>query len=741
MNGPGSSTDWSGEAAPTHGNVFVMIHRLLRGRYLITAALAAVFAVAGGAAGFFAKKPQFRSDAVIQIQPVLPKILFETEQSSVPQMFSNIVAAQADLISRPSVVEYAMESDRWRAVSAISGINSVQDFVSHLRVQNSRATQQLISVSFEHENAAVAHAANQAIVDAYMELHGRRSEQDTEATLGVLEARLRNRQDEKRRIDSSIAQIARDWGTDELSYQVQTAFETVTELQGLKRDLESRLEQLEALANRRNNAEAPLGVSEDEAAQLDPAIDELIQMRRTLQTRKTEMLAGGWLPGHREVRSLDSGIEQINGQIRERILRLEESLASGNTQAGAGGLSRTEIQTQLSRIEERLRAEQQLQIRLGEANLTLRDLKVQREDVERDIQRTEQRIDAIRTESQAANIAEVRGRVSVVSNPTRPTTPSSDKRIKLAAAGFVAGGALPVGLMLGLGLLGSRVRFSDDDILESARSRIIGVLPDLGKSLSDRELAEASAFAVHQIRAQLQILYGRDRHSVFSVTSPAPGDGKTSMIIALGLSFAESGDRTLLVDLDLIGRGLSLHFGHPNAPSLAEAAASGEDLRTLVHSSRFERLSVLPAGMGDDLRISRLSPEVIRNLVETFRGEFDTVLIDSGPILGSIEAGLLAPSVDGVLMVVGRNQLRQLVRRAVDQITAVGGTVVATVFNRASVQELRQSSSSMSVHFSRQASRQAADQAARGGGPSVGPLAGSLFPAAPAPEPGGRSVP
>jgi Mrp family chromosome partitioning ATPase len=357
---------------------------------------------------------------------------------------------------------------------------------------------------------------------------------------------------------------------------------------------------------------------------------------------------------------------------------------------------------------------------------------MQLEEINSDIRRTTLRIDQLETESQASDIADVRGRVSVVSEATRPSRPSSDKRVMLGMAGFVEGGGVPVAMMLGLGMIGRRVRFSDDNILESANSRIVGLLPDLGKSLTDRELAEASAFAVHQIRAQLQILQGRDRHAIYAVTSPAPGDGKTSMIIALGMSFAESGSRTLLVDLDLIGRGLSLHFGYPAAPSLADAASRGDDLEELIHSTSFERLSILPAGLGDDLRISRLSPEVIRKLTESLREHYDTILIDSGPILGSIEAGLLAPAVDGVMMIVGRNQLRPLVRRAVDQIHAVGGQVVATIFNRASIQELRQSSSSMSVHFSRQASRQAAEQAARGGrvgGPSVGPLGGSLMPA------------
>jgi len=736
LNGTQVSADWSAETPQQgQGNVFVLVHRLLRGRYLITIGLALVFGLAGAAAGFLSQQPLYRSQAIIQIQPVLPKILFESEQSRVPQMFSNIVAAQASLMSQPDVVQYAMESDGWRTVRERSGISTIESFTERLRVQNNRSTQQLIFVSFEHEQADIASAGNLAIINAYMDLYGRKTEQGTEATLRLLETRLANRQSDRDAATRDIGVIIDLWKTTDLSMLMQAALDEVALMSQERAVIVSALAQIDVLANRAADATTG-GLSEAEAAAFDAEVAQWIDLRRQSRERKAELLADGFLEGHRQVRSVDARIQQLDGQIRERIGELQAGDGAG---ADSGGVRRAELQLQLASVVERLDLAQSRQSEVVKAYREMARLTTVLQDANADIDFVSARIDELRTESQVSDIADVRGRVSVVSAPTRPSRPSSDRRVKLAMAGFVGGTGMPVALMMGLGMLGRRVRYSDDNILESANSRIVGVLPDLGKSLTDRELSEASAFAVHQIRAQLQILHRRDRHAVFSVTSPAPGDGKTSMIIALGLSFAESGDRTLLIDLDLIGRGLSLHFGHPAAPSLAETAAGWGDLAALVRPSSFDRLSVLPAGLGDDLRISRLSPEVVTRLVETFRNDYETILIDSGPILGSIESGLLAPAVDGVLMVVGRNQLRPLVKRAVDQIHAVGGQVIGTIFNRASIQELKQSSSSMSVHFSRQASRQAAEQAARGGsrgGMSVGPLGGSLFPARAAESPG-----
>lgn len=720
------NADWSADGSASHGNAFHMIHRLLRGRYLITLVVAALFAVIGGAVGFLSQKPLYRSESVIRIQSTMQKILYDTEQSAAPRMFSTVVESQAGLMQTSDTIERAMESDHWRQVAMLSGITTPDAFRARLRVKTSRSQQELIVITFEHENASVAQAGNRSILEAYMDLHGNAQRKEIVTTMNVLDGRKKELEAEKRKIDESIQAIAGTYGTDQLQDPMRRALEEKATLDIRKLEIDTRIAEMQAMADAGANGLPAAELTEERAQQIDPEVAELIRLRRGLESQRTAMIGEGIRPGHRQMRQIEAGLSDVNLRIADRIDLLKQQLATGAPDLG-GGID--ELNSARALVDRQIKESQQRLAELGKANLDMRDLFSDRSEVEGDLRDVEERMTALRTESQAEGENEY-GRISIASNATTPREPTSDKRIKMAGAGFVGSGAVPVVAMMGVGLAGRRVRFSDDDILESANSRIVGVLPDLGKSITDRELAEASAFAVHQIRSQLQILYGGNKTAVFAVTSPAPGDGKTSMIIALGLSFAESGDRTLLIDMDLIGRGLSLHFGHPAASSLAEAAANGDDLSALVRSTNFDRLSVLPAGFGDEHRISRLSPTVVRRVVDSFKDKYDTVLIDSGPILGSIEAGLLAPGVDGMLMVVGRGQLRPLIKRAVDQITAVGGRVIATVFNRASMVELRQSSSSLSVHFSRQASRQAAEQANRVGnhpGSQVGPLAGSLF--------------
>lgn len=738
MNASQINSDWGSTESHGHTNVFLMLHRLLRGRYLITILLAGVFAVAGGAAGFLSQSPLYRSDSLIKIEPVLPKILFDTEQSTAPRMFASFVSTQAQLIRSSRSIESAMSSDVWRSVAPISGIATVEDFGSRIKVKTTRAAQQLIYVSFEHENAEVAQRANAALINAYVEVYGSQDLQENRNRMGVLESRRNSLNKDRERVDGDITEVMLAEGTDQLIPLINIQIEKQARQEILLDDVRRQISEFDRLSKQAEQNSNSTGLTLEQAAMIDSDIAELVNQKRVLDAQLLELAADGVLSEHRQFKRIKSALDRVESEINRRIDVLRESILAGNTGPSGGGAgTREELVRQEEALVAALAATRQRKTELSESNLLLRERYSELATIEKDLLIVDNRIDAIETESRVKDSSDVSGKISIANPANRPSRPSSDKRIKLAGAGFIGGGALPVVGMLGLGFTGRRIRYSDDGILESAHSRIVGVLPDLGDTLSDRELADASAFAVHQIRSQLQILYRGDDTSIFAVTSPAPGDGKTSMIIALALSFAESGDRTLLIDLDLIGRGLSLHFGHPNAVSLADAASTGADLVDMVQPTSFDRLSILPAGMDDEMRISRLSPLVVKRLIESFRDKYDTVLIDSGPILGSIEAGLLAPSVDGMLMVVGRGQLRPLVKRAVDQISGVGGQVVATIFNRASIGELRQSSSSMSVHFSRQASRQAAEQAS---GPAsrsgVGPLGGSLFSSRPAAEQG-----
>jgi Mrp family chromosome partitioning ATPase len=108
-------------------------------------------------------------------------------------------------------------------------------------------------------------------------------------------------------------------------------------------------------------------------------------------------------------------------------------------------------------------------------------------------------------------------------------------------------------------------------------------------------------------------------------------------------------------------------------------------------------LWALPVGADQSLDPSQLSAGLMAPLLDRLRKNFDVVIIDTGPILGSLEANLLARLADRVLMVVSRGQSPKSVRAALQQVHRLGATCAGLVFNRAMAQDFEHSTSAGSL--------------------------------------------
>jgi Mrp family chromosome partitioning ATPase len=86
-----------------------------------------------------------------------------------------------------------------------------------------------------------------------------------------------------------------------------------------------------------------------------------------------------------------------------------------------------------------------------------------------------------------------------------------------------------------------------------------------------------------------------------------------------------------------------------------------------------------------------VSSKSVKKFLAAVREDFDVVLIDSGPILGSLEAMVMAQHVDGVVLTISREQQKPLVDRAIRQLRSVGAKIAGMVFNKAETADFRRS--------------------------------------------------
>jgi succinoglycan biosynthesis transport protein ExoP len=151
-----------------------------------------------------------------------------------------------------------------------------------------------------------------------------------------------------------------------------------------------------------------------------------------------------------------------------------------------------------------------------------------------------------------------------------------------------------------------------------------------------------------------------------------------------------------VIDCDMVGQGLTHRLKAQDVPGLLETLATGT-LRGHVRKTGTKGLYLLPLGNADAADAGSLSPNSIKRLLAACCTHFDIIVIDTGPILGSLEASAVATEVDGVIMAVARGQQQPLVEKAIRHLRSIGANIFGIVFNRAEQRDFQRSVSSASI--------------------------------------------
>jgi Mrp family chromosome partitioning ATPase len=125
-----------------------------------------------------------------------------------------------------------------------------------------------------------------------------------------------------------------------------------------------------------------------------------------------------------------------------------------------------------------------------------------------------------------------------------------------------------------------------------------------------------------------------------------------------------------------------------------------------------KNLDLMPAGVAPGFEPEELSSHAMEELLSPLRTRYEAIVIDTGPILGSLEANAVVPLADQIVLVVSRGQNTRLVKVAVDRLHRFHAGRIGLVFNRAARVDIERSTSAASISVrSRAASRPAAEQA------------------------------
>lgn len=144
------------------------------------------------------------------------------------------------------------------------------------------------------------------------------------------------------------------------------------------------------------------------------------------------------------------------------------------------------------------------------------------------------------------------------------------------------------------------------------------------------------------------------------ITSPGPGEGKTTVVANLGLTLALIGRRVLLVDADVRRHQLHKFFGLHDDRGLCTILENDhtliQSLDSYVQKTAVPGLSVLASGASITATANLLYSENLSKLLTRLKENYDFVLVDTPPVFPVADARVVGRFSDGVILVARAGQ-------------------------------------------------------------------------------------
>ncbi len=184
------------------------------------------------------------------------------------------------------------------------------------------------------------------------------------------------------------------------------------------------------------------------------------------------------------------------------------------------------------------------------------------------------------------------------------------------------------------------------------------------------------------LRTNIQFSSLDEEMQTIMVTSPGPGEGKSTTISNLAVVMAQQGKRVLLIDTDLRKPTAHHTFRQTNTRGLTNVLTRQMTVEDAIRETEIEHLSILPSGPVPPNPSELLGSMAMEQLIKNLTLEFDTILFDCPPILAVTDAQIMANVCQGVVLVVksGGTEIEGAIK-AKERLENVNAKLLGVVLN------------------------------------------------------------
>jgi capsular exopolysaccharide synthesis family protein len=171
---------------------------------------------------------------------------------------------------------------------------------------------------------------------------------------------------------------------------------------------------------------------------------------------------------------------------------------------------------------------------------------------------------------------------------------------------------------------------------------------------------------------------------VIALTSAQPGEGKSTTSTNLAISFAKAGFRTLLIDADTRNSVMSGTFkSQERYDGLTSYLSGNAELSVVICDTTVDNLMVIPAGQVPPNPTSLIQNDNYDKMIETVRGLYDYIIIDTPPLGRVVDAAIIAHSSDASILVTkpGADK-RRTITKLKEQLEQSGAAFLGVILNQ-----------------------------------------------------------
>ena len=545
--------------------------------------------------------------------------------------------------------------------------DSVERFRKSVTVRQLGRKTNVVQVTYNDTNPVLASAVVNTLVQAYLEQTLSFRTEEASNTVKFVEEQLKGTREELDRSEQNLQTYKSTSGMIKLDAEAEELVRKLSEIEKERAAVTLQRNQvefaLEAMkkARRRGEVYSPAAFKGDPLiGSMATKLTELEMQRRALVAENTER--------HPQVKAVQGQIDQLQGKIQSTFetarLNMMKQEASIRQQI-AGYEDKLGMLPEAERTQARL-------MRFSKVNADIYTFLLQKHE--------EARI------AKASTISNI-NIVDPAIVPDRPVKPQKGKNLLLG---------LLVGLIFGT-CAAFFMEFLDDTIKDEEEAKrvlawpLLAMIPAIGgvaKGSGPADLVvqmnpkSSSTEAFRGLRTAIHFSSLKRDCKVVMITSSFPGEGKTTIAANLALTFAQSGNRVVLVDCDLRRPALHKIFEHSRNPGVTEVLAGDVTLGKALHTTGIENITLLTAGTIPPNPAELLSSGSMRELLDRIRASYDMVILDAPPVIPVTDAPLLTALTDLVVVVVEAGRIpANAARRMKELLQSVQAPVAGFVLN------------------------------------------------------------